>query len=382
MDAYTASGWRPPAQQGTTSILKPKRKQPRVQEAHQAKSVTLQTISETQPLRAPSQQTQHLADTVKLHREIAALQAQCATLQAQRNEAFEELDKALSAPQDHVSAYIKKIKDLEAQRNEAINQRVSMPPEQVSLYLAKIQELETQRNDAFEALDEVCSAPRPQPTQYLAQISELKAQKRVLEDRCKSLSGWAEQLRLESSRHAADSQQHRETCEQLNESLSEFYTKHSKLYAQHTELEAKMGELRASVAKGATSSEAATQLTTQLTSQLKEAQAKTLEAQTQAVAAEKTVQTLLGVRSLIQSAPVALELSLKTRSILESTIDVLSLANQASTPKTIQACLTQVCSALAGLGDEAGGHSVAAKGWLAKRDSVLRSSNLKPPGGI
>jgi chromosome segregation ATPase len=352
-------------------------------EAPQAKSVTLQTISEHSPLRANTT-SHHSVDTTQLHGEIAALKAQCAALQEQRNEAFAELDKALSAPQDQVNAYIKKIKELEAQRNEAISQRAAMPQEQASAYLAKIQELETQRNDAFEALDQVFSAPQPPPqhTQYMAQISELKAQKRVLEERCKTFSGWAEQLRLESSRHAADSQRHKQTCNELNEALSEFYTKHTKLCAQHTELETKMEELRLSRAATSTSfeSELAEKLSVEQAKTVKalaktlEEQAKTLKAQKEAVAAEKTVQTLLGVRTLVQSAPVALELSLRTRSILESTIDVLSLANQASTPKTVQACLTQVCSALATLGDEAAGHSVAAKGWLAKRDSVLKSS--------
>lgn len=381
MDAYTASSWRPCGRPAAPPILKPKRKQQKVLENPQPKSVTLQTISEHHPLRTNTT-SHHLADTTQLHGEIAALKAQCAALQEQRNEAFAELDKALSAPQDQVNAYIKKIKQLEAQRNEAISQRVAMPQEQASVYLAKIQELETQRNDAFEALDQVFSSPQPKATQYMAQISELKAQKRVLEERCKTFSGWAEQLRLESSRHAADSQRHKQTCDELNEALSEFYTKHSKLCAQHTELETKMEELRLSRAATSTSmeSELAEQLSVEQAKTVKalaktlEEQAKTLKAQKEAVAAEKTVQTLLGVRTLVQSAPVALELSLKTRSILESTIDVLSLANQASTPKTVQACLTQVCSALATLGDEAAGHSVAAKGWLAKRDSVLKSS--------
>ncbi len=56
----------------------------------------------------------------------------------------------------------------------------------------------------------------------------------------------------------------------------------------------------------------------------------------------------------------------------------MSLANVPSAPEAIQSCLTQVCSALATLGDEAAGHSVVARGWLTKRDSVLRTGQPTP----
>ena len=367
MDAYTASSWRPPTRPAVaSSILKPKKKQLKLAEA--AKSVTLQTISENHPLRTPSIKQD---DSAQLRREISALQKQCATLEAQRNEAFQELDAVLSAPQDQVNAYIAKIKELETQRNEAVqamDKLASAPKEKTSVYLAKIKDLETQRNDALEALDQVFSAPQPQATQYLAQISELKAQKKILEERCKTFSAWAEQQRLECSKHAADCQQHKQTCAQLHEALSEFYAKHSTLYAQHTELEAQLASLKAS-----TANPPSVELSTQIEAVRAEARDRTLEAQNRAIAAEKTVQTLLGVRALVQSAPVALDLSTKTRSILESAIDVLNLANIPAIPGSIQACLTQVCSALANLGDEAAGHSITATSWLAKRDSVLRS---------
>ena len=305
MDAYTASSWRPPTRPAVaSSILKPKKKQLKLAEA--AKSVTLQTISENRPLRTPTPNIRQ-DDSAQLRREISALQQQCATLEAQRN-------------------------------------------------------------DALEALDQVFSAPQPPASQYLAQISELKAQKKILEERCKTFSAWAEQQRLECSKHAADCQQHKQTCEQLNEALSEFYAKHSKLYAQHTELEAQLATLKASTANAPSGD-----LSTQGEAVSAEARGRTLEAENRAIAAEKTVQTLLGVRALVQSAPVALDLSTKTRSILESAIDVLNLANVPAIPGSVQACLTQVCSALANLGDEAAGHSITATSWLAKRDSVLRS---------
>lgn len=369
MDAYTASSWRPPTRPAVaSSILKPKKKQLKV--ADVVKSVTLQTINENRPLHTRTLGIK-ADDSAQLRREISALQQQCATLEAQRNEAFAELDKVLSAPQDQVNAYIAKIKELETQRNEAlksIDKLSSAPKEKTNVYLAKIKDLETQRNDALEALDQVFSAPQPQATQYLAQISELKAQKKILEERCKTFSAWAEQQRLECSKHAADCQQHKQTCEQLNEALSEFYAKHSKLYAQHTDLEAQLTALKTS-----TTTPTSVDLSTQIEAIRSEAREKTLEAQNRAISAEKTVQTLLGVKALIQSAPVALDLSTKTRSILESAIDVLNLANLPTIPGSVQTCLTQVCSALANLGDEAAGHSITAKGWLAKRDSVLRS---------
>lgn len=372
MDAYTASSWRPPTRTAS-SILKPKKKQLKLAES--AKSVTLQTISENQPLHTHTPGVKH-DDSAQLRREISALQKQCATLEAQRNEAFAELDKVLSAPQDQVNAYIAKIKELETQRNEAlqaIDKLASAPKEKTNVYLAKIKDLETQRNDALEALDQVFSAPQPQATQYLAQISELKAQKKILEERCKTFSAWAEQQRLECSKHAADCQQHKQTCDQLNEALSEFYAKHSALYAQHKELEAQTEALKASVAQPSPNAAPSVDISTQMEAIRAEARETTLEAQTRAISAEKTVQTLLGVKTLIKSAPVALDLSVKTRSILESAIDVLNLANIPTIPGSVQTCLTQVCSALANLGDEAEGHSITARGWLAKRDSVLRS---------
>jgi chromosome segregation ATPase len=107
---------------------------------HAPKTVTLQTISENHPL------TTNSPDSSKLRREITALRKQCEILEAQRNDAFEALDKLASAPQDHVSAYVAKIKDLESQRNDAleeIDQLASAPQEQNQVYLAKIKELAT-----------------------------------------------------------------------------------------------------------------------------------------------------------------------------------------------------------------------------------------------
>lgn len=379
MDAYTASSWRPPTRPAVaSSILKPKKKQLKLADASNfpGKSVTLQTISENHPLQTRVSDTKH-DECAHLRREIATLQKKCATLESQRNEAFAELDKVLSAPQDQVNAYIAKIKELETQRNdalEAIGKMASNPKEKTDIYLAKIKDLETQRNDALEALDQVFSTPQPQATQYLSQINELKAQKRILEERCRSFSAQAEQKRLECSKHAADCQQHKQTCEQLNEALSEFYSKHSKLYTQHKELESQLEALKASMGQNTTADTTPPDVSAQIEAIRSEARERTLEAQNRAIAAEKTVQTLLGARALIQSAPVALDLSIKTRSILESAIDVLNLANIPTIPGSVQSCLTQVCSALANLGDEAAGHSITAKGWLAKRDSVLRSS--------
>ena len=358
MDAYTASRWRPPTQPVASSILKSKKKKLNLSKAPEPqKTVTLQTISENHPL------TTHSPDSCQLRKEISTLRKQCATLEAQRNDALEALDQMASAPQGHVSAYVAKIKELESQRNdalEAIDQLASAPKEQSHVFQAKIKELEAQRNEAFEALDQVISAPKPQATAHLAQIRELEAQKRILEERCKTFSAWAEQKRLESSKYATECQRHKETCEQLNEALTDFYTKHKHLHAQHQELSDKLQSLEASMAQPTPDS-------TDLKAAL-----------TRATNAEKTVQTLLGVRALVQSAPVALELSSKTRNILQSSIEVLSLANMHSAPDAIQSCLTQVCSALATLGDEAAGHSVVARGWLTKRDSVLRTGQQPP----
>jgi predicted nucleic acid-binding Zn-ribbon protein len=301
-------------------FIKPsiKSKKRQLRSTEPPKHTALQTISENQPLRA----IQPPIDTAQLHREITALRKQCASLEAQRNDALEALDEMASAPQA-----------------------------QISTYTSKIKELETQRNEAFEALDEVVSAPPPRHAASLLQIQTLESQKRVLEERCKTFSAWAEQQRLESNKH-------KETSTQLSETLSDFYITHSKLYAQHQELEARMDAL----------------IDSQGPSGASESTSKELRAvQTRAVDAEKTVQSLLGVRSLVKSAPVALELTTKTRSILQSVIEILNLANDPSAPNTIQACMTQVCSALADLGDEAAGHTVVANGWLAKRDSVLRS---------
>ena len=384
MDAYTASSWRPPTQSVASSILKPrKKKQLKLSESQQVKTVTLQTISENHPLNTHSTKKLLSFDSSELRKEISVLQKKCLTLEAQRNDAFEALDKVLSAPQEQVNIYTAKIKELEAQRNDAlkaIDKLAAAPKEKSNVYLAKIRELEEQRNEAFEALDQVFSAPQPQATEYLAQINELKAQKRVLEDRCKTFSAWAEQQRLECSKQSADCQHHKKNCEQLNEALSEFYAKHSALYAQHKDLEAKTEALKASMARPTPEQPSSAQITairTEAVAELREAHANALEMQNRAVSAEKSVQTLLGVKSLVQSAPVALELSTKTRSILESAIDVLNLANEASAQGSIQACLTQVCSALADLGDEASRHSMTAKGWLVKRDSVLRNSKTQ-----
>ena len=315
MDAYTASSWRPPTQPMAGSILKAKKKRTALHsqpETHQAS--TLQTIREEHPLPPGACP---LAD-----REISTLRRKCAALEAQRDEAMEELGHAVSAPKKHVT--------ISTQGHDA-----------------KIKALEAQRDEAFDALDQALSIPDA----HIARIHELEAQKRILEERCRTLSAGAEQKRIEGDRH-------RDTCEQLNEALTSVYDKHRVLYAQHTELEAKVEALSASDAHA-----------TRLEIGLEAAQEGAAQALSRAVAAEKTVQTLLGVRTLIQSAPVGVELAAKTRDVLQSSIDVLHLA---STPATLQACRAQVCSALADLGDEAAGHSVVAGGWLTKRDAVLR----------
>ena len=213
MDAYTASSWRPPTQPVGGSILKAKKKRLNLHSQHDKhKSVTLQTIREDHPLPSATGG----GDVSKLRKEIAALRTQCAALEAQRNDALEALDQVTSAPKGHVS-------------------------DGINTYVAQIKHLEAQRNDAFEALDLVVSAPPPQSTKYIARIHELEAQQRILEDRCKTFSAWAEQKRLESSRH-------KETCDQLNEALTDFYAKHEALYAQHKELEAQLAALSATSA--------------------------------------------------------------------------------------------------------------------------------------
>lgn len=334
MDFYTASSWRPPTQPIAAQAT-PKSKKKKLKLPEPKRPEPLQTIREDSPL-----QTAKIApDTAQLHQEIHALRMQCATLEAQRNEALQALG------------------DVAPLRKQCAT-------------------LEAQRNEAFEALDEVVSSQNAQSTPSDSRISDLQAQlraledtKRVLEDRCRKFSAWAEQHRLESRKHAADSERLKETCNSLSESLTEFYAKHSKLHAQHQDLESQFTSLKASM------SQPPPQMTgrTDTATELKAAQAKALEAQTRLINAEKTVQTLLGVRTLIGTAPVGLELSAKTRNVLESVIEILNLANQPTAHTTIQSCLTQVCSALADLGDEAAGHSVVASGWLAKRDSILRS---------
>lgn len=322
MDFYLASSWRPPTTQTITSNSAPKSKKKQLRMAEPPKHVTLQTISEDQPLQT-SKPAPDATQLAQLRKENAALRKQCAALEAQRNEVFQDLDELASA------------------------------------------------------------TVQPQNDAHIPKIAELESQKRTLEERCKTLSAWAEKHRVESSKHAADCKRHMETCDSLNEALTEFYTKHSKLHAQHLELEAQLTSLKASMAQRqqtADSPKPNTDLSaqieaieTELATELKAAKAKALEAETRTINAEKTVQTLLGVQTLVRSAPVAPELSIKTRSILESVIEILNLANQPSAPTTIQNCLTHVCSALADLGDEAASHSKIATGWLSKRDSVLRS---------
>jgi hypothetical protein len=336
MDFYLASNWRPPTQSTKTikSANAPKLKKSTITMAKPQKHVTLQTISEDRPLKA-IKAAPDTAQISQLSKENAALRKQCASLEAQRNEVFQDLDELASATAQ------------------------PQPPQKTQ--------------------------PQPQNDAHIAKITELETNKRVLEERCKQFSAWAEKHRLESSKHAADCQRHIETCNSLSDALSEFCAKHNKLHAQHQDLDAQLTALKASMAQRQQTTAAAPPypntdfsarieaIRAEVAEELKTAKAKTLEAQTRTINAEKTVQTLLGVQTLIRSAPVAPELSVKTRSILQSVIEILNLANQPGAPATIQACLTQVCSALADLGDEAADHSKLATGWLTKRDSVLRS---------
>lgn len=286
------------------------------------------------------------------------------------------------------------------------------------------QKLQRQRDEAFQAIDESLEstatnknrqAQAQSHTDVLKQtIFDLEKRNSVLSERCKTLSAWAEQHRIatengrEAHRRAQDEvaslkterckiemerckietehaqlkAAHVESCDGLSKALGNADKQYSALQRQHAEEHKGQGlALQESTAENRGLKAESELLCTELAScterlqsaerELATSQDTLTAAKERATEAERTIQSILGVKALLKSAPIPTGLLSKVSGVLQSSVDVLRLADGSRAEQT-RLCSAQVATALSELDEEVTTLAAESGAWLAKRDVILR----------
>ena len=212
---------------------------------------------------------------------------------------------------------------------------------------AHIRELEDElHSDAKrQAVAVVMDAQRAQETE---------AKNRILEKRCSQLTAWAEQHRLTKLsmkvKHEESLKQAAESVLSITQQLETAQAEHSTLKAEHGTLTTEHNTLTAEH------------------NTLKDEHKRKVES---------TGKRLL---ELLTSAPADLDLHRKTCTIVQSSSEILSLANTYVCEKkegSLHICLEEVGKTLARLHLDLTGSMEAARGWMASRDEVLAGIDMK-----
>ena len=268
--------------------------------------------------------------------------------------------------------------------------------------------LQRQRDEAFEALDlALASASAAQKSHKEAlqehtskkieldhRAQELEAKNRTLSERCVKLSAWADQHRtathkLQGQLEAAKTDSG--TKEELNHALTALANldaKHTALSTTHAALSTTHAALSTTHATLCVAHEALnathealkkthsqlkkSQDTTDLKVQLSKTQALLQEAEARANKAERATMSLACAKKLACSAPMSRELLEKAANVLGSSSDVLRHVHgrSESSPK-LKAGMDQVCDALSALEADLKGHNIEVGAWLAKRAAAF-----------
>lgn len=275
---------------------------------------------------------------------LSELRRQCSALQAQRDEAYAELEAALAA---------------------------------------------TTVTDAHRHIQE--------NTLLKSQLAELECRNQTLQERCKTLAAWAEQHRSANLKLEAQHQESREelrrlqaqhqealnasagqggardafTCESLADALANADRMHVSLEREHAKLQQDKAALESRCAFLEGKAQSAISDLAAARADLGTCREALSASRNRACDAERRLQGLVGLHALLSSAPVSAHLSRKASSVLQSSVDVLALAQRAP-PDELPGCLEQVLSALARLDDEVAEHAASSRAWLAKRDILLQ----------
>jgi myosin heavy subunit len=184
---------------------------------------------------------------------------------------------------------------------------------------------------------------------------------KILQDRCKTLSTWAEQYRIANVKHEQTIKGHSETVKGLEKALMNVDSAYTKLKAHNANL---LSELSSSEPNSTEVVSLKTELSRlkQENASLKSAQhSEILKLQSEVLKANHNTSSFLA------SAPVNPELMKKACNVLSSATGILSLAAKSQAePHLIKSYLADVGVALSDLGVELKEHEHEARGWLKK----------------
>ena len=352
MNIYTTTHWTPPLKKSTKSKKKTPKQTP-------IRSQLYTIDEENKPTPSP------LSSNAPPHEEVTALLAHCNLLE-------------------------QKLKSTESVHSELLSRHAELKKRTGDLE-SQIVNLKQQGADALEALDQALSsskqstAPQQRLQHHLEiQIQELASRNRVLEERCTSLSAWADLHRMSTSKLQSSEAQLLQALSNADRQHSILQGQHTALQSQHSTLLQEHNELKAAYSAATqptnpTSLPPTTDTKTQpqrqgetvdtLTHSLAETRSSLQSAETRAANAERSLQKLLGAKLLLQSAPVSASLLNKSTAVLQSTTEVLRYAKSRGNLLT---CVGEVCSALSALDEDLFTHAASASAWLAKRDVLMK----------
>jgi len=160
---------------------------------------------------------------------------------------------------------------------------------------------------------------------------------KVLQDRCKTLSTWAEQYRIANVKHEQTISGHAETVKGLEKALMNVDSAYTKLKAHNANLLSELSSIKSTQ------------------------HSEILKLQSDVLKSNHNTSSFLA------SAPVNPDLMKKACNILSSATGILSLAAKSQAePHLIKSYLADVGVALSDLGVELKEHEHEARGWLKK----------------
>jgi hypothetical protein len=367
----------------------------------------MSTIREGKEPRSDSSLTsqQREVETLRLHNQ---------KLLQQRDEAFQALEESLasagteksyrsqsqphSQPQSHTDILKQTISDLE-KHNTVLSERcktLSAWAEQHRIATEKSKEAHRKAKDDLTSLRSEHAAA----LQALAGDQGSPHSTAKLKSNCDSLTealGAIDQqhvllqkehadLRSKHSKLETDHAQlkaaHKESCEGLSKALANADKQYSALQRQHAEGNKQQElALQQSTAENRGLKAESEMLCTELANYKARLQSAEKElashrdtlkaARDRATDAERTVQSILGVKALLKNAPIPTGLLSKVSGVLQSSVDVLRLADGSKAEQT-RLCASQVATALSGLDEEVSTLAAESGAWLAKREVILR----------
>jgi chromosome segregation ATPase len=232
----------------------------------------------------------------------------------------------------------------------------SSAPTHPSFILDQSESLTKALRDAFSEIAQLKAACASEAAKNAKMKSELRetlnktqpvsvsvSSVKTLEDRCKSLSAWAEQHRLANVKHEQTIKKHEEMARGLEMALKNVDSAYTKLKAHNSSLVEQLNS------------------TCQVQAELAHVKQENLRLQSDCLKANHRHSTLLA------SAPVNPELLKKACKVLTSATEILTMASSSpAEPHVIKSYMSEVGVALKDLGTELKEHEDEARGWVTK----------------